>query len=132
MNYQNLLIRFLSSQQYCANLVSLLSTNLQPELENQSLLARIIRQYNSNDCLVCRIYKGQRGIKRKATNPSSNPNSSTPPNPKNRQFHTPMKCRKCLCVKKVHNCTKRNTVQNIIGTINRKGLNDTVVSSILR
>ena len=73
--------------------------------------------------------QGSKGIKRKAANPiidTVSRKNSTWDRP------TPVKCRKCLSLKKIHNCTKRNSVQNIVGTLNRKGLADTVVSTIIR
>ena len=36
-------------------------------LETSPML--ITRQHNSDDCIVCKIYKGQKGVKRKARNP---------------------------------------------------------------
>lgn len=60
----------------------------------------ITRQHNFDNCIVCKIYKGQKGIKRKAQNPSINPVPLSPYNPNNWERPTPMKCRKCLSVKK--------------------------------
>ena len=52
----------------------------------------ITSQHNSDYCIICKIYKGQKGIKRKAGNPiidTVSHQSSTWDRP------TPVKCRKC-------------------------------------
>ena len=82
--------------------------------------------------LFANIYKGQKGVKRKAGNPLIDTNPLARDNQNTWDRQTPVKCRKCLSIKKIHICTKRNSVQNIVGTLNRKGLSDTIVSTILR
>ena len=124
----------------CANHVYLLFTNSKLALGNQSLVVfssetspmLITRQHNSDDCIVCKIYKGQKGVKRKAGNPiiDTNPLARVNQNTWDRQ--TPVKCRKCTSIMKIRICAKRNSVQNIVDTLNRKGLSDAVVSTILR
>ena len=92
----------------------------------------ITRQHYSDDCLVCKIFKGQKGIKRKAGNPIASSISPTIFKPTSWQRLTPKKCHKCLSFNKVHICRKRTSVQNFVSTLERKGLSDAVVSNILR
>ena len=77
-----------------------------------------IRQHDSDECLICKIYKCQKGIIRKAGNPIASPISSTY-KPTSWQRFTQKKCHKCLSVNKIHICGKRNSVQNFVSTLSR-------------
>ena len=73
----------------------------------------ITRQHNSDDCLIFKIYKGQKGIKQKAGNPIATSISPTYYKPTSWQRSTPKKCHKCMSVNIINICRKSNSVKTL-------------------